>query len=430
MIRDPVKVAAKPIGMLGGPMLTILHPQIMPAVHRHPIGLLPLLFNTDEIRPKLVIKMPKEAILAAKLNRGFKIYVAPILLQHKRTVGLVTAFFDDIDEPFVISSPLFDEPGVHDLRKLLLLRAIDVHLFDENNRELLGYAADISCPAKTRGFLEGATFPPFDYDLAIYSIKQMNLWFGQRSPQDDFAAICVTFFEPLFAEDLFIQDMCPENHSYHGSKSSSFTVLERQEPGHFQECDIVKLLHRIFAPNQIYHGPLRTTDEEEIVDILVVTEAHALFIQAKDSPNTQAVLRNSLQRKKATARKNLTKAIRQVRGALRYAKSSSPMRILIGGKEATVMLAGLEIRALIVIKELFDDDYPSYSSDILSLANRTEVPCIALDYPELHMFTTHLTDAEAFFRACDNVFVKGAETGVFPRVTLRPRFSDLLYETP
>src|SRR5690349_12729550 len=78
---------------LGVQMLTIRYPQVMPKVYRLPIGLLPLFFGNDDNRPKLVIKAPKEAILAAKLNRGFKIYVAPILLQHKRTIGLVTAFF-------------------------------------------------------------------------------------------------------------------------------------------------------------------------------------------------------------------------------------------------------------------------------------------------------------------------------------------------
>jgi len=65
-------------------------------------------------------------------------------------------------------------------------------------------------------------------------------------------------------------------------------------------------------------------------------------------------MQNSLSRKKATAKKNLDKAIDQVRGSLRYAKSASPMKMLVGGEEAAVTLDGLEMRSLIVIKELFD----------------------------------------------------------------------------
>jgi len=402
-------------------MLTFRHTEIMPLVCQFPIGLLPLVFGGDE-RLKLVVKAPKEAILAAKINGGFKVYAIPVLLQQKRSIGLISAFFDDADAPLVTYSPLFAEPGSELLRKLLLCGAADVHVFDENNRELLGYAADFQCPAATRGLIQGANLLSFDYELAISSIHQMGTWFGLRSTQDDRAAISVAFTEPLFAEDLFIQDMRPENHSYHGSKPFSYSVLERQEPGPFQERDIVQMLHRIFSPEQIYHGPLRATDQEEIADILVVTESHALFVQAKDSPNTEKVLQNSLKRKKATAKKNLDKAIGQVRGAVRYAKTSTPMKILIDGTEKAVTLDGLEIRSLIVLKELFEDQYPSYSEAIFSLVERTKVPCIALDYMELHMFTTHLENADAFFRACDHVFADGAETGVFRRAMIKPSF--------
>lgn len=404
-------------------MLTLLHPEIMPLVCQFPIGLLPLIFGGNE-RPKLVVKAPKEAILAAKLKGGFKIYVIPVLLSQMQTFGLVTAYFDDADEPLVTYSPLFAEPGSELLRKLLLCSIADVHIFDENNRELLGYSAEIKCPATTREVIQCAKFLPFNYELAVSSINQMGRWFSLRSTLDDVAAISVTFTAPLFGEDLFIQDMRPENHSYHGSRPFSYSVLERQEPGPFQERDIVQLLHRMFSPGHIYHGPLRITDGEEIVDILVVTESHALFLQAKDSPNTEQVLQNSLSRKKATAKKNLAKAINQVRGAIRYAKSSKPMKMLIDGKETTVTLDGLEIRSLIVVKELFDDDYPSYSEAILSLVKRTEVPCIALDYVELHMFTAHLESGDAFFRACDHVFADGTQTGVFRRALIKPSFID------
>lgn len=403
-------------------MLTVRHPEVMPLVYQFPVGLLPLPFNGE--RPKLVIKVPKEAILAAKLNGGFKIYVSRVLLLQTRTIGFITAFFDDADEPLVTYSPLFSEPGSDLLRNLLLCNRVDIHLFDENSRELLGYEAKIQCPPATRELIQGARFLSFDYVLAVSSMDQMARWFGLRCTQDDLAAISIAFTEPLFGEDLFIQDMRPENHSYHGSKPFSYSVLERQEPGPFQERDIVKLLHRIFSPEQIYHGPLRTTDGEEIVDILVVTDSHALFIQAKDSPNTEQVLQNSLRRKKATAKKNLDKAISQVRGAMRNAKSSTPMKMIIDGKEASVRLDDLELRSLIVVKELFDSEYPSYSEAILSLVKRTEVPCIALEYLELHMFTTHLENADAFFCAFDNIFEDCVQNGVFRRATIKPSFID------
>jgi len=176
-------------------MLTIRHPEIMPSVYQPPIGLLPLWIEGAE-RPKLIIKAPKEAILAAKLMGGFKIYAVPVLVERKRTFGLVTAFFDDADAPLVTYTPLFTEPGINRLRDLLLCTAMDVYIFDENNRELLSYAAGIKCSAATRRFIADAAFPPFDYYWAISSMKQMGTWFSLRTAKHDRAAISITLLNP------------------------------------------------------------------------------------------------------------------------------------------------------------------------------------------------------------------------------------------
>ncbi|MGX9727620.1 MAG: hypothetical protein ACTFAK_09980 [Candidatus Electronema sp. VV] len=82
-------------------MLTVLHPELLPLIYDIPVGLIPLWLKNGE-RPKLVIKTTKETILAAKINQGFRIYAAPIVVQGKNTLGFLSAFFDDEDEPLVI----------------------------------------------------------------------------------------------------------------------------------------------------------------------------------------------------------------------------------------------------------------------------------------------------------------------------------------
>ncbi|MGX9727621.1 MAG: hypothetical protein ACTFAK_09985 [Candidatus Electronema sp. VV] len=247
-------------------------------------------------------------------------------------------------------------------------------------------------------------------------MDQMTKWFGMRSVQDDLSAIFVKFTTALVPEDLLIQDLLPQNHSYHGSEPFSYTHLVREEPGAFQERDIVQLLHRIFSPEQIYLGPLRVTDREEIADVLVATDSHLLLIQAKDSPNTEQVAKNTMSRKKATTIKSLRKAVDQTRGAVRYARSGEPMRMIIGGKEIKLRIEGRKIRTLIIVKELFFGDYSAYSNIVLPVAEKNNAPCIVLDYAELHMYSLHLRNDESFFNAYDRVFMHGAEHGVFPRL--------------
>jgi hypothetical protein len=379
------------------------------------MGLLPLWFYEDDI-PKLVVKAPKEVILAAKINQGFNIYVVPVCIQTQNTMGLVSAFFDNEDEPLIISTPMFDEPGTKTLRDILLCSRLDIYFFDENNRELLGYTATIECTAHTQSLIEKAALLPFDLSSAKLSFRYMTEWFGNRNVQDDISAMAIKFDSALFAEDLFIQDLRPQNHSYHGSESFSHSQLEREEPGPFQERDIVQLLHRVFLPEQIYLDPLRVTDREEIADIMVVTNSNILFIQAKDSPNTERLARNTITRKKATTQKNLKKAVNQTKGALRYAVSRIPMRLISGNKEIEIILEGREIRSLVIVKELFNDEYSVYSDIILPMAEETQVPCIPLDYTELHMYTSNLREEDDFFSAYDRVFFHGVESGIFPRL--------------
>jgi hypothetical protein len=137
----------------------------------------------------------------------------------------------------------------------------------------------------------------------------MPVWFGLRKEADDEAAIAIDFGDALFPEDLLIQDARPGAHAFHGNRGFSHTTLVREEPGSYQEHDIVHLLERIFRPEQIYLNPLRTTDREEIADIIVITDVRVLLIQAKDSPDTAQVLSNTIDRKRATVMKSLKKAI-------------------------------------------------------------------------------------------------------------------------
>jgi hypothetical protein len=216
---------------------------------------------------------------------------------------------------------------------------------------------------------------------------------------------------------LFI-DTRPEYHLYRGSPQFSFSQLERQEPGTFQEQDIARLLKNLFSPEQIYMNPLRITDREEIADILVITESEVIVVQAKDSPNIERVLKNSLDRKKATTQNALRKAISQVSGAIGYLRSMSPLKMVVCRETPEIDISSRTVRALIVVKELFNDEYSGYTPRILKLWKEAQIPCIALDYAELQMYATHLSGEESFFQAFDRVFSHGVKTEQFPRLRI------------
>jgi hypothetical protein len=224
------------------------------------------------------------------------------------------------------------------------------------------------------------------------------------------------FDDALYPENIFFIDARATEDRYVSTHSVAMNLLERAEPGAFQERDIANLLARIFPAHQIFLNPLRWEDSEEISDILIVGKSNILFVQAKDSPNIAKILGNTIQRKKSTTLKHLDKALNQVSGAVKYAKRDDAMRFLIGEREFSVRTSGVRIAALIIVKELFLDEYDEYTKRAVAVAEAVAASCIPLDYNELHTYTKNLRDEDSFFYAIDTVFSKGLETGMFPRL--------------
>ena len=182
------------------------------------------------------------------------------------TRGLVTAFFDDEDEPLTIRTPLFDEEFTRDVFRVLSSDSFDIHFFDEHNRELLGLRAENPGATRFRSLANTVRFVSPTLELARQFHDDMTICFGTRSAADDNAALTINLPETLFPHNL---------------------DLGNQNPGDFNEPDIAMGLHRPFSGDQVYLNPVRADNGREFVDVLVATEKTVLLIQTKDSPNTE-----------------------------------------------------------------------------------------------------------------------------------------------
>lgn len=398
-------------------MLTIRYPELLGMVRELTSGLLPLILKDDPI-PKLIVKGSKETILTAKVKQGFSVYLAPYSFRDVNSLGFVAAFFDNDVHPITVVGAIMQEYNGEVFRSFLLGDQVDIYFFDELNREMLGYRARLVISDAYRSALSEARFPSLKDIEQRVVLDLVTQWFSLTGPLDDERAISFHFEESLFPEDYVFFDMRAENNSYKGSPGYSHTFLEREEPGEFQERDIISLLQNTFPAECIYSSPLRTNDKEEIVDVMVVTESNILFVQAKDSPNLEKTIRKTLERKRLTTHSALKKAMAQVRGTIGYMRRASPMVVLVDGEEESINYEGKNVYSLIVVKELFDDEFDEYTPKLLDVSHDTGAPCIALSYSELYQYTAHLRGDEAFFGAFLRVFDHGVRTGMFPRLRL------------
>lgn len=396
-------------------MLSIEEPQLCKEILGYPGGIHCVRLS-GESTPRIILKLPVSWLLPAKVGQGFKVYVVPVEVGGNSTLGLMCAFADDADCPLVSWRLLDRSNDALDLVHALTRRDVLVHLFDEQSRELLGYRAQIEVPLIARIRLEHAGFTENTHESLHAAHEQAEQWFSLRSEEDDADAIQISFLEPLFPEDLVIIDTRQDLYQFNGAKGRGHTSLERKEPGPYQEIDIILLLQRVFEPQQIYHGPKRCHDGEEIADVIVITDDTCLIVQAKDSPNTEQTLSRTLKRKKLASEHMLNSALKQLKGAVNYIDRTRPLRMLMDGEEIIIDIGNRNVLSLVLVRELFVDMYDEYSRALFDFFNNINLPCIALDYGELHQYTTFCRDEASFLGAYFQVFDSARELNSFPRL--------------
>lgn len=370
-------------------MLSILHPEVTPHIQDLPCGLLPFL-NTKSGKHFLVIKASKEGILAAKVNNQFKVYLIKDSLNGGHCLGLMTAFFDDHDEPLTIMTPLFaDDEMLEDICAVFSQSDFEIYFFDENNFELLGIMAKNPDHERFRKELTAGNFYSYEASMTLKRWEQMGKEFGIRTEIDDQDAYTIDCNKRLYADDIMVTDLRERFHGYNDSSSNiAINTLDRPgDPGPMQEKDIARLLLRLFSREEVYLNPYRDDTDRELSDVMIVTDEIMFFIQAKDSPNTPEMLQRKIDRKRTAIRKHIQKASNQVKGALNYARDNGGVTIKTPNGVETITLGNRQLVGLIVVKELFDDDYIECSKPILEVVRELELPIGLFDYSQLNVLT-------------------------------------------
>lgn len=373
--------------------LSVTSPKVVDELVDFPGGLWPARRRGDP-RMILIVKAAREVALTAKLREGFRFYLVPVRVGTITTYGLVTAFFDDSDEPLTISTPLVDEEIARDFLSLLSADSFHVHFFDERNRELLGFRAENPDAHRFRSFADRIRFVSPSLAHGRRLLDGMQLWFSTRSPADDTAAFTIQMREQMFPDSL-------ADHV--------------DNPGDFNEPDIAAALNRTFSRDQVLLNPLRADNGREFVDVLVITTKTLLLIQAKDSPGTEAGLTRTLPRKRATASKHVSNAAGQLKGSINHLKSNEAIEVIADGQRRSISLSGRDVFGMVIVKEVFDPDRRDCSPPVLAVSEETGIPCMVLDHSEFRQLTFFQSTEECLARSLREICSAADQHGVFPR---------------
>lgn len=397
------------IGLL---MLSLQHPEVIDQIKSVSPGIYTLQRGENELI--LVIKHFKEGILAAKLKRKIPISFVPYTYAEHSGYALYLLLEDNAAEPLVIFSTLFDNDESSKIFPALKQNRFELYFFDEHGREFLGYRAGISDWERLEKNFHSFKFPPPSIEEGKFLYENhLDLFFsveGSNSKHE----FEIVFHEALYDENLYFIDAANNSKALEKNGKIVDYQLHRPEPGAAQELDIFLLLENIFPTAELFLNPMKREDGLELLDVLVVTDDFALFVQAKDSPNTEKILATSIKRKKLKSIAHLEKAITQFKGAVNFAKRNPKLALSVNSTNLDLFLAGKRIYGLVILKEIFDDDMTQYTKIVLGVANQIDTPCVVMDYPELHHYSQHVKENQ-FIECLLDIFNRGKQLGIFPR---------------
>jgi hypothetical protein len=348
------------------------------------------------------------------LNGGFAFYLPTLQSTTVTTIALISAFFDDEDQPLTIRSPLFgDDPFSEKILEILGYDEVDIYFFDEQNYEWMSFRTILEDGGSCLIGEEKIHLLSYHSETAKSIHQALISWFGLRTLDDDERAIQALFKSELAPNDIFVLDITPEVNNYQGSAGFRHDTLTRSDPGYFQERDISTCLLRAFAPESIMMNPRRKDTFKEVLDHLVLTDTVAILIQAKDSPNTERSLRRSLARKRRATHGQIEDAIRQINGAARYLAHQSVATLVVGNEEVEVSIGQRRVIGLAIVKELFEDEGGAYATACADLAGLSGGGFV-MDYCSFHAFTHHFASEHTFTAALETIIARMRNNGWFP----------------
>lgn len=379
----------------------------------------------------LIVKCSKEIILTAELNNGFDIYSPLINCDSVKTTSLLSVFYDCDDDPLTIMTFITDDCAYDKnvFKEVFSQEIINIYFVSQSNIDILSFKSKIECSDSVFENLKSSNFMSDFHETIPILNNALCDYFHEKINEKD--RVKISFIEPVTQNFTAIFDCSKMAELHHVNDNGILTsTLRIDEPGESQEHEIAGFLNRVFDHSKIYMNPLKINDREEMSDLIVIGDDYIYFVQAKDSPNNESVIRNSIQRKKSTVKKHLKKAVKQMKGAIKHASLKDNLEFYVKETDDTLTkvstnIGVLEKRGIIVLKELFPEDMVDYTSLIIDMCNEMKEECIVFDFNDLSNCTVNIDNEVVFSEMFESSFKQACQDGEFPKYRLvRSLFGD------
>ena len=304
----------------------------------------------------LAPKLPTDIIKHIYL--GVSVYLSTGFLPIRGGLAMCStlAVADDPDAMFFIQRT-HDPSDTELLARFYEQRQIELHPFDELNRNIASFKCEISVPFSKVDQLRRIT--PLVRELSdeerLSIFRHLEEIFAQDASPLKEIELTILEKESPFWHHVHIPANAPINEP---KRFNQPYFIGDEDQGKQLEINLARLLSSVFDENNLFASPFgvtQDTENREFTDLLAVDSAGLLVIEAKAKAVTTESLSQNNERRVKNIAKQVEKALRQLRGAYREALQEKLLTLRSQTEIRQVALADLPIHLIVLVSENHPD---------------------------------------------------------------------------
>jgi len=335
-----------------------------------------------------LLKAPMSVIKAAFRSCPISLSVSITATQFGSVISTVCSVADDPAAPFTISEFHRYAEEVRALEQVLLRRRAIFVFFDELSRPVLRAQCELDSTAsdRARGILCGSEPKYFGkHDQVLEDVLD-----AVQGLVDPLLAVDSKYSPRMITVPMTLSGFQTAHIAAIGEQEVRQFRLEDVDEGYVLEHAAWHLMEHLFG-RSIFHSPRVTDDSEnrELTDIFAFCDNGLCFVEAKTAAILSTRLDRSTERRASSVRKQITKGLSQLTGAMRSVDRNLPLTRCDGEPIRLPPDARFPRHGIIMVSELLPSvDWSAVWQQLEDASSSTNSMFHVLDPAELSLLVS------------------------------------------
>lgn len=318
---------------------------------------------------------------------------------------------DDINHPLVVFTPHRTDYELKCIKCVLPMQLIPIHFFDELSMNIMSAMTSFKSINQFGYFLNRESYDTVEKNIASIALDALENYTTELKIENKINETVKIIEQKSITIEL--NEIVVNKIDYIGNDTVKILSINEEEEGIVSENSVWTLIENIFSPN-IYHSPYYLKDklQTELTDILALSDRGIVLFESKCATVLDSEKLRSSTRKASNIKKQIYKAISQLKGAANNIQSG--VKIYNKNNEGIdVSFYNMKFKhAVIVISDFFPGiNWENIAYDLMIASKSTKFCFSILDLMELRLLVGAGDSAPLFHLNLLNIFEKMYQSG-------------------